>query len=55
MTTTDYFYIQEIIGGWKQTAVFGGSYEECMDYYEKRITNGNYSIVHEDEYMVDYL
>ena len=26
------FYVQETIGGWKQTPSFKGTYEECVQY-----------------------
>lgn len=55
---TDMYYVQETIGGWKQTAIFNGTYDECVGYYHKRhLGEGTavYAIVHEDEYEVDYL
>lgn len=49
------YYVQETIGGWRQNAIFCGTHEECEAYYDENCSNGNYSIVHEDEYEVDYL
>lgn len=53
MTNNDTYFVQEIIGGWSQVAVFSGSYAECMAYIVG--LNGSYYIVHESEYNVDYL
>lgn len=47
------FYCQETIGGWRQVAVFSGTYEECLEFCEDQ--NGQYYIVPESEYEVDYL
>ena len=50
------YYIQEIIGGWRQNAVFSGTLEECEEYFESNhCYRGSYSIVPEEEYGVDYL
>ena len=51
----DMYYVQEIIGGWKQNAIFQGTYEECQEYMAERCHNGSYSIVPEWDYGVDYL
>ena len=47
------FYVQEKIGGWRQNAVFSGTYEECREYDISH--NGQYAIVSDDDYEVDYL
>ena len=47
------WYCQEKIGGWRQNAVFSGTYEECQEYNNSH--NGQYAIVSDDEYEVDYL
>lgn len=52
MTTTTY-YVQEVIGGWKQNAIFQGTFEECLKFMSSCF--GNYSIVSDHEYEVDYL
>ena len=51
------FYIQETIGGWRQNAIFSGTFQECKDYFENNpiLYYGNYSIVSENEYEVDYI
>lgn len=48
------FYVQETIGGWKQNAIFSGSYNECEEYLSD-LHNGSYAIVSSEEYTVDYL
>jgi len=52
---TEKFFVQETIGGWRQNAVFEGTIEECQKFVAERCTNGSYTIVHEDDYKVDYL
>lgn len=47
------FYVQETIGGWRQNAIFSGTLEECEEYMKD--CYGNFAIVHEDDYEVDYL
>lgn len=50
------YYVQETIGGWRQNAVFNGSYEQCMEYFDSNnCIYGNYDIVSEENYEVDYL
>lgn len=49
------FYIQETIGGWKQVPVFEGSYEECLEFYERVFQSGSYAIVSKEELEIDYL
>ena len=51
------YYVQQNMGGWKQTATFHGTKEECQEYYKSRNldTQTGWSIVSEDEYEVDYL
>lgn len=49
------YYVQEIIGGWRQVAVFEGTFEECMDYKNERCFSGSWDIVSELDYKVDYL
>lgn len=49
------YFIQETIGGWRQNAIFEGTYEECQEYMEEWCHNGNYALVAEDDYEVDYL
>lgn len=49
------FYIQEIIGGWRQNAIFEGTYKECQEYLAEWCHNGNYNIVSNEDYEVDYL
>ena len=49
------WYCQETIGGWRQNAVFSGTYEECREYLEENLNSGSFQIVPEWEYEVDYL
>lgn len=49
------FYVQETIGGWKQTPVFEGSYKECLEFYEEVFHSGSFAVVSEEELEVDYL
>jgi len=49
------WYVQETIGGWRQKAVFSGSYQECLDYLSDTYINGSVALVPESEYEVDYL
>lgn len=54
----DKFYIQETIGGWKQNAIYEGTYNQCATYFmEHNLNYGNaiFDIVHESEYVVDYI
>jgi len=50
---TGTFYCQETVGGWRQFAAFEGTYEECLAF--NNFHNGQYAIVSEDEYYVDFL
>lgn len=52
---TDKYFVQETIGGWKQTAIFFGTYDECRQFEAQHCLNDNFNIVHESEYEVDYL
>lgn len=50
------FYVQETIGGWRQTPVFEGSYNDCVKYLNERNDSRNsFGIVSEEELEVDYL
>lgn len=49
------YYVQETIGGWRQTALFEGTYDECQEYMESVSTSSSISIVSEADYEVDYL
>ena len=49
------FHVQEIIGGWRQVSVFEGAFEECQEFMTERCYNGNYQIVADCDYKVDYL
>jgi len=50
------YYVQEKIGGWRQNAIFNGTLQECEAYMsDHHCSNGNWSIVCEDDYEVDYL
>ena len=49
------YYVQEVIGGWKQNAVFSGTLEECNKHLDVWCHSGSYSIVPEWDYEVDYL
>ena len=49
-------YVQETIGGWRQTPVFEGSYNECVQYLiERNDSRSSFAIVSEEELEVDYL
>lgn len=52
---TEKFFIQEKIGGWRQNAVFGGTFEECQEYMAENCHNGSFQVVAESDYEVDYL
>lgn len=51
------YYVQETIGGWKQTPVFEGTYEECVQYQKNNCNDGrsSFAIVSKEELEVDYL
>ena len=49
----DKYYVQETIGGWRQNAIFSGTLDECKEYMKD--CYGNFAIVKEDDYEVDYL
>lgn len=49
------YYLQETIGGWRQVAIFEGTYEECLKFRNEYCFSGNWAIVNEFEYRVDYL
>ena len=51
------YYIQETIGGWRQTPVFEGTYEECVQYLKDYCNDSrtSYNIIDENELQVDYL
>ena len=55
MTKTNLFHVQETIDGWRQFSTFEGTYEECRKFVAERCHNGNFNIVRNDEYVVDYL
>ena len=52
---TAIYFVQETIGGWKQNAVFNGTFEECQEYVTERCHNGSFNIVADCDYTVDYL
>lgn len=49
------FYVQGTIGGFRQTAIFSGTCEDCCRYFNENCWNGSWAIVPEEEYEVDYL
>ena len=53
------YYVAATIGGWLQNAVFSGTLEECQKYMENNPSLGygtdTTSIIHQDDYEVDYL
>lgn len=50
------FYVQETIGGWRQTPVFEGTYNECVKYLnERNDSRSAFAIVREEELEIDYL
>lgn len=49
------YHVQETIGGWRQNAVFTGTYKECEEYMSNYCHNGSYAIVCDDDYEIDYL
>jgi len=51
----NYFHVQETIGGWRQVSTFEGTLEECKKFVAERCHNGNYQIVADCDYVVDYL
>lgn len=55
---TDKYFVQETIGGWKQNAIYSGTYDECLYFEQEHNLNSgtsSFAIVHESEYVVDYL
>ena len=52
-----FFCVQETIGGWKQTPVFEGSFDECQDFLETNCdySRSSFAIVNKDVLKVDYL
>lgn len=51
------FYVQETIGGWRQTPILEGTYEECAKYLNDYCNDSrsSFTIVGENELQVDYL
>lgn len=51
------YFVQETIGGWKQTPCFEGTYKECIQYLNNNCNDSRSSfiIVGENELQVDYL
>lgn len=51
------YYVQETIGGWKQTPICSGTYEECVQYMNNNCNDSrsSFAIVSEEELEVDYL
>jgi hypothetical protein len=50
------YYVQEIIGGWRQGYMFRGTYNQCRNYMARLTdTRACYNLVSEFEYEVDYL
>lgn len=51
------YFVQETIGGWKQTPCFEGTYEECIQYLNNYCNDSrsSFTIVGENELQVDYL
>ena len=49
--------MQETIGGWKQTPVFEGSFDECQDFLETNCdySRSSFAIVNKEAVEVDYL
>ena len=47
------FFVQEVIGGWKQSPCFQGTQEECERFV--RENNSNKSLFVTDKPEVDYL
>lgn len=47
------FFVQEIIGGWKQTPCFEGTLEECEQYVNANNSNRSLFVTNSPE--VDYL
>lgn len=51
--TKKIFFVQEIIGGWKQNPCFQGTLEECERFVSEN--NSNRSLFVTDSPEVDYL
>jgi hypothetical protein len=50
------YYVQETIGGWRQSYMFRGTYNQCRNYMARLTdTRASYNLVSEFEYEVDYL
>ena len=52
-SSNNIFFLQEIISGWKLPAVYSGTYNECKDYMNRSLSEGNYQIVPEEQYSID--
>lgn len=53
----DVYCVQETIGGWKQTPMFEGTFEECQDFLETNCdySRSSFAIVTKDVLKIDYL
>lgn len=51
----DAYYVQETINGWKQKAVFKGTFDKCGEWMDRHHIPrcDDWNIVHETEYDVD--
>lgn len=49
------YYVQETIGGWRQTPIMTGTLQECRDYINEENGNKSLAIVPEEELEIDYL
>lgn len=47
------FYIQEVISGWRLAAIFCGTYNQCIEYMNRYLAEGNYEIVPEASYTIN--
>ncbi len=53
----DVYCVQETIGGWKQTPMFEGTFDECQDFLETNCdySRSSFAIVNKDVIKIDYL
>lgn len=53
----DVYCVQETIGGWKQTPMFEGTFDECQDFLETNCdySRSSFAIVSKDVLKIDYL
>lgn len=49
------YYVQEVIGGWRQNTAYEGTLEGCREFMRERCHGGSWAVVPAEDYAVDYL